>query len=529
MKVVNANEMREIDRITIHERGTPAIRLMEEAGRAVAEMIVNDFSPWNVAIVTGKGNNAGDGFVAAIHLSRRNVKVFLYMLAPPDELSGDARFYFDKLPPDVRKTQVDESNISLFAEEIKNDDCIVDAILGTGVKGTVHGLFAKAIEAINSSYRTVVAIDIPSGLFSDETHFDGISIKATMTVTMGLPKIGMVIPPGVQYCGKLHVAPLSFPLDLLYDKKLKHNLIIADMVRSFMPERQQNSNKKTFGYLLIIAGSTGMTGAAVLAARAASRSGSGLTYLAIPRRCLSAVDAHLIDPVKIPVADTDDGCFSSASFDDIKALLSRIDAVAVGPGLSRNPETREFIHRLLAETANKPILLDADALNLISDATYLLKNRRIPPVLTPHPGEMARLLGLDATPDTVQKNRMYVARSFAREHAVVLVLKGFRTIIAAPDGEIWINTTGNSGLAKGGSGDVLTGLIGGYLAQHIEPPKAAIIGVYLHGLTADVTARRLTERGMTPVDLIQYIPEMYQELARINDDPRIRLPMSEML
>lgn len=521
MKVVTAAEMREIDRITIEERGVPSLKLMEKAGKAVAEQTIKEYSPWNVAIITGKGNNAGDGFVAARYFSQRKIQVFLYMLADKSELRGDALINYEKLPPEVHQFKVDESNLSRMAEEIKNDDCIIDAILGTGVQGTVTGFYASAIEAINSAERPVVSVDIPSGLSADDSYFDGVAMVADQTVTMGLPKLGMVIYPGLEYCGRLRVATLDFPEDLRNSSQWKHNLLLAKEVRSFFPARPANSNKKTFGYVLLIAGSPGMTGAAILAARAAARTGAGLVYVAVPKHCLTAIESQLIEQVKVPLTDIDSGYFCPASFDDLNNLLPKIDAIAIGPGMSQHPECQKFVHLLLEKIVDKPIVLDADGLNAIASMLDLIHSHSAPLILTPHPGEMSRLLGEGNTAEDVQRNRIKIARQFAMEHKVTLVLKGARTIIAVPDGEIWINPTGNSGLAKGGSGDILTGLIAGFLAQKIEPIKSALIGVYVHGLAGDITAKILGERAMTPEDVVNNLPRTFFELSQLDDDPSI--------
>ncbi|MCX7766419.1 MAG: NAD(P)H-hydrate dehydratase, partial [Candidatus Sumerlaeia bacterium] len=341
------------------------------------------------------------------------------------------------------------------------------------------------------------------------------------TITMGLPKLGMVIYPGLEYCGRLRVTALDFPEDLRTSNQWKHNLLLAKEVRSFFPERPANSNKKTFGYVLLIAGSPGMTGAAILAARAAARTGAGLIYVAVPKHCLTAVESQLIEQVKIPVTDIDSGYFCPTSFEDLKDLLPRIDAVAIGPGISQHPECQKFVHLFLEKVVDKPVVIDADGLNAIASRLDLIQNRSTPLILTPHPGEMSRLLGEKNTSEEVQRNRIKIARRFATEHKITLVLKGARTVISAPDGEIWINPTGNSGLAKGGSGDILTGLVAGFLAQKIEPIKSALIGVYVHGLAGDITAKILGERAMTPEDVVNNLPRTFFELSQLHDDPSI--------
>jgi hydroxyethylthiazole kinase-like uncharacterized protein yjeF len=509
MKIVNAEEMREIDRIAIEQRGIPSLTLMERAGEAVARLIIEKIRPRSVAVVTGKGNNAGDGFVAARLLHAAGISTTVLMLGAPESLAGDALRNYDRLPDDLKKENVGDAGV--LAHKLQSADCILDAILGTGVKGAVEGFFAECIHCINRSGKTIVSVDIPSGLLADEVYFEGVSVRANYTVTFGLPKIGMVIHPGAEFVGELHVADLGYPRDLLDNPALTHNLITAEMIRERLPMRPADSNKRTFGYALIVAGSVGMTGAAILAAHAALRSGAGLIYVAIPASLNPILEVQLTEAITIPVPCADGLHFDELSLDEVRKRIKSVDVVALGPGIGQMPETKRFARALFAEI-DRPLILDADGINALAETTHLLTSSpsQAPRLLTPHPGEMSRLLGSSA--QEVQRSRIRTARAFAQKHNVALVLKGARTVIAEPSGQVFINPTGNTGLAKGGSGDVLTGLIAGFAAQELSLLDAALCGVYVHGLTADLAAEDIGERAMIPSDLIAYISKAFRSL-----------------
>lgn len=507
MKIVTADEMRRIDRITIEERSIPGLTLMERAGAAVAEVVQEYLEPTRVAVVTGKGNNAGDGFVVARLLHEKGIAVKALLLADPDEFTRDALLTYQSLPDNVVCQRIQD--VPTLKELIQDADCLVDAILGTGVKGPVTGFLAEAIQAINEAEKRVVSVDIPSGMQADETWSGGACITAYHTVTMGLPKISMVIHPGIEYAGRVTVASLGFPPDLLNAKDIHNNLVTADFVKRCLPPRPANSNKKTFGYLLIVAGSVGMTGAAVLAARAAARSGAGLVYAAVPEKLNAIFESLLIDEITIPLQCSTGLFLDSKSLDRILEFQERVDAIALGPGIGRETETQRLVCELVARL-EKPLAIDADGLNALAGNLDVLLKRKHPTVLTPHPGEMARLQ--NTTPAEVQRQRIQSARSFASKWGVHIILKGARSVIADPSGELYVNPTGNSGMAKGGSGDVLTGLLVGFLAQGMNALESAVCAAYVHGFAGDLAARAIGERAMIPSDLLSHISSAFRAL-----------------
>lgn len=521
MKIVTGEQMREIDRISIEEKRIPGLKLMEHAGESVVNEVLDRFSPTSVAVVTGKGNNAGDGFVVARLLAQKGIFTTVLMLATPQSLSRDAKTNFELLPPETVVIPV--KHYDQLLKELAKHECVIDAILGTGIKGKVRGFYARAIEAINLTDTHIVAIDIPSGLPADGEPVEGTCVKAHLSVTMGLPKLGMVIHPGIEYTGKVVVADIGFPKSLIRDKKIQMNLINDRMVAEALPSRPSQGHKGTFGKLLIVAGSEGMTGAAVLCARAAMRSGVGLVYLCAAKKLNPSFESHLIEPITIPMEHSPDGFLSEDSLDEILRRSAQCDAVVIGPGLGQNPKTVSLVKKLL-EQIGRPIILDADGLNAISDTPDLLLRVKRRIVLTPHPGEIARIT--NTTTKQVQSERIGIARQFAEKYGSVVALKGAQTIIGEPSGQCYINPTGNTGLAKGGSGDVLTGLIGGLRAQLEQVPTkgkndevdnrnaldSCLCGVYLHGSSADIASTDINTRAMIPSDVIQYIGKAFDAL-----------------
>jgi len=506
--------MRRIDRITIEERGISGLTLMERAGRAVANLILDRIKPRSIAVVTGKGNNAGDGFVVARILHRGGLPVVLFMLAGGESLSGDALTNFQSLPTDIPRIPVTEAD--QIARAAGRNDCIVDAILGTGVKGKVTGLFASVIERINSRESTVVAVDIPSGLPADAPYFDDLCVHADYTVTMGLPKIGMMQHPATSYCGEIVVADIGFPTDLLEaETSLKCNLVTPRMTRSLFPERPPAGHKGTFGSAFIIAGSSGMTGAAAMAAMAAARSGAGLVFVAVPESLNPVLEVKITEPITIPLPTRTPGVPDPGMLDLLLEKADEMDAVALGPGMGRAGETKDLIRELVTGIS-KPLVLDADGLNAFSGGHMeRIGKRKAPLILTPHPGELARMIDLET--GRIQKNRINTAREFAVKYKAVLVLKGAGTVIADPGGQIFINPTGNTALSKGGSGDILTGLIAGFLAQGLEPLESCMLGVYAHGLAGELAAVEKTEIAALPGDVLEQIPQVFKILTSKRD------------
>ena len=508
MKVVTAQEMREIDQRAIADFQIPGIVLMENAGFGVSQAVtekLNGVQGKTVTIFAGKGNNGGDGLVAARHLFNMGVDVKVLLLDSPDKVMGEAAVNLEiwrKLGQKVYTiTQKDDLNaVRLF---LVKTDIIVDAIYGTGFGGEVKDYIGRIIEAVNASEKPVISVDIPSGVESDSGRVKGPAIRANMTVTFGLPKAGLLLEPGASYTGDLRVVDISLPGSLLSDEHIRCNLIEDNLVKGWIPFRQATSHKGDYGKLLVIAGSRGMAGAACLAAEAAARIGAGLVSLVVPHDIYEPVASKLTEVMVIPVSQTAEGTISKDALPVIKAMLEKSDVLALGPGLSTNQETAETIRRIVS-FSTIPVVLDADGLNAFVDHTDAFEQTKSPLVLTPHPGEMARLAGIPV--DTVQGDRLQVSRSWSSNWGAVLVLKGARSIVATPEGNTYICATGNPGMATGGSGDVLTGIIAGLLAQGMDAAVAAAAGVHLHGKAGDMAAGEKGMMGLIAGDILQSLP-----------------------
>jgi len=512
LKVVTAQEMKEIDQKAILEFKIPGIVLMENAGRRVVEGVLEKLDGMQgrtVTIFAGKGNNGGDGLVAARHLFNMGVDVKVLLLENPDNITGDAAINLEIWKRMGQKvyaiSQKDDFNaVRLF---LVKTDLVVDAIYGTGFKGKLKDYVGRIIESINASQKPVVAVDLPSGLEADTGNVNGPCIRASLTVTFGLPKIGLLLEPGAGFTGDLRVMDISLPISLLEDEHLKLNLIVKDQVKGWLPFRPNTSHKGDYGRVLIIAGSRGMAGAACLAAEAAARSGAGLVTLAVPEAVYQPVAAKLTEVMVVPVPCTGEGTISKEALPILRGMMERADVLAIGPGLSGNSETGDVVRKIIV-SSGIPLVLDADALNAMAGHTNLFGKVKAPFVLTPHPGEMGRLTGLSAA--SVQQDRLNLSRRWSTEWGAVLVLKGSRSIIASPDGTVYINPTGNPGMATGGSGDVLTGVIAGLLAQGMEASRATAAGVYLHGMAGDRAALEKGMPGLLAGDILHSLPEVFR-------------------
>ena len=523
MKITTAAEMREIDRATSERFGVPSLTLMENAGSAIAQFILQRYtSSSRIAIVCGKGNNGGDGFVVARKLHRAGRVVEVLLLASGSELKGDALTMFERLP--VRPVEITGAE-QLDAESTRsfaNCDLIVDAILGTGFRPPVTGLYADAIAAMNRSDKLIVAVDIPSGADSDAMTpqaGDGIA-RADAIVTFTAPRPAHIF--GNLTRGPIIVAPIGSPPEAIVSSLNLEVTTPRDFAALLAP-RPRDSNKGMFGHALIVGGSFGKSGAAAMAGMAALRAGAGLSTVATPARVLTSVASFAAELMTEPLAETAAGSIALAAAESGRFLdlTKPMTVVAVGPGIGRNPETVQFVHEAVHQT-KVPLVLDADGLNAFEGQTHLLDGRRRPLVLTPHPGEMSRLAGIPIK--AVQADRLNVARKFARDHHLVLVLKGDRTIIALPDGKAWINPTGNPGMATGGTGDILTGMSAGVIAQMPHDyARAAIAAVYLHGLAGDVACERMGEHSLTATDLLDGLPEAYRLATRWASDTNYHL------
>jgi len=523
MKITTAAEMRDIDRATTERFGVPSLTLMENAGSAIARFILENYPAANrVAVICGKGNNGGDGFVVARKLHRAGRVVEVLLLASSTELRGDALVMFERLP--LRPLEITRAQ-ELHAESsrsVGNCDLIVDAILGTGFQPPVRGLYADAIAMMNRSGKPVVAVDIPSGAASDvmtPQSGDGIA-RADAIVTFTAPRPAHVF--GQLTRRPVIVAPIGSPPEAIVSSL---NLEVATPrdFASLLAPRPRDSNKGMYGHALIVGGSFGKSGAAAMAGMAALRAGAGLSTVATPTRVLSSVAAFAAELMTEPLPETNVGSIAVAAADSDRFLnLSKpMTVIAIGPGIGRHPETVEFVHEAVHQT-KVPLVIDADGLNAFEGHAQLLDGRRRPLVLTPHPGEMSRLTGMPIK--AIQADRVTVARNFAREHHLVLVLKGDRTIVALPDGTAWVNPTGNPGMATGGTGDILTGMTAGVLAQmpH-DVARAAIAAVYLHGLAGDVAEERMGEHSLVATDLLNALPEAFRRAARAAEEEVVRI------
>jgi ADP-dependent NAD(P)H-hydrate dehydratase / NAD(P)H-hydrate epimerase len=523
MKITTAEEMRNIDRATTERFGVPSLTLMENAGSAIARFILQRYSEANrVAVICGKGNNGGDGCVVARKLHRAGRVVEVLLLGSRTELKGDALTMFERLP--LRPIEV-TSPQELEAESsrsLAHCELIVDAILGTGFRPPVAGLYANAIAAMNRSDKPIVAVDIPSGADSDAmTPQSGEGIaRADEIVTFTAPRPAHVF--GNLTRGPVLVAPIGSPPEAIVSSLNLEVTTPRDFAALLAP-RPRDSNKGMFGHVLIIGGSFGKSGAAGMAGMAALRAGAGLSTVATPARVLSSVASFAAELMTEPLAETAAGSIALAAAESgrFTDLAKPMTVVAIGPGIGRDPETVQFVHEAVRQT-KVPLVLDADGLNAFEGQTNLLDGRQRPLVLTPHPGEMARLAGISIK--AVQSDRLNVARSFARDHHLVLVLKGDRTIIAFPDGSAWVNPTGNPGMATGGTGDILTGMTAGVIAQMPNDyARAAIAAVYLHGLAGDVAAERMGEHSLVATDLLHGLPEAFRRASQSATDELTRI------
>ncbi len=516
MKVLTGTQMAELDRLA-QEMGLDVLVLMENAGRSVAQALAErvELEGKRVVVLAGKGNNGGDGLVAARHLQNRGAEVRAFILGERGRLSPQAArnaIVLERAGAEVAYLPDEASLAGLELEaHLERAEVIVDALLGLGIQGPVRGYYAKAIELINAAKAFVVAVDLPSGLEADTGQVSGPCVRADLTVTMGLPKLGLLLYPGREFAGEIAVGEVGYPRSLIegFDSRLE--LIDRALVQQLLPKRRAYSHKGDYGKVFVLAGSRGYTGAAALAAEAALRAGAGLVTLGFPASLDPVMEAKLTEVIKHPLPEAD-GALAFAALEEIEESLKLQgqDVLALGPGLSRRPETARLVKELVQRVSPSLLMvIDADGLNNLSDEPQLLKEAKAPLVLTPHPGELSRLS--KQTIAEIEADRVGSARSFAAEYNVVLALKGVPTVVALPDGRCYLNSTGNSGLASGGSGDVLTGLIAGLMGQGLKPWEAAVCGVYLHGLVADRLRPETGERGMIAGDLVRKLPEVLRE------------------
>jgi NAD(P)H-hydrate epimerase len=509
MKIANAAEMREIDRATSQRFGVPSLTLMENAGSAVAEFVVARYpSAERVGVVCGKGNNGGDGFVAARKLKAAGREVRVMLLAEPAELRGDAAEMFARLPVAPVIARNGDELEREQARAVFESEVLLDAILGTGFKPPVSGLYAEAIRLLNASPAHVVAVDIPSGADADVMGEQTRTVaRADAVVTFTAPRPAHIF--GRVTDGPTLIAPIGSP-DQAIVSSLQLNLITAREIAPLIGPRPLNANKGSFGHVLVIGGSVGKAGSVAMAGMAALRSGAGLSTVATPKSVLATVAGFHPEVMTEPLDETDAGTISTRAGERMNAVIKGMTVLAVGPGISRNPETSDFVRSLVVKSKT-PLVLDADGLNAFEGRAAELNGKGRTLVITPHPGEMARLT--ESTIAAVQRDRINVARTFAREHELIVVLKGHRTLIAQPDGTVWVNTTGNPGMATGGTGDILTGMVAGLIAQNPQHiVEAVIAAVHLHGLAGDVARESMGEHSLVATDLVKALPEAFRRV-----------------
>lgn len=524
MRILDTAQMREADRRTIHDLGIPARVLMENAGRQVAGAIENtfdDFPLMRVTVLCGRGNNGGDGFVAARVLIEHCIEVRVYLLGSAADVTGDARANLDVL----RRLGVDVVEVAnaadweLVGTSALDVDLIVDALCGTGLRGPIHGLIETVVADVNTSGVRVVSIDLPSGLSADHHNIDGPAVEARLTVALAAPKLPLVLPPAEYHVGQLVVVDIGIPDQVIDDiEGPRIDMLTRTEMAGLIALRRADSHKGDYGRVLIVAGSTGHAGAAVLAAKAALRSGAGLVTVAAPVSLVPIIAASGAEYMTLALPETPEGTVSADSLDAVIAF--RADVIAAGPGLGTGAAVATFVHGLV-ERSGVPLILDADALNAFVDcAEALVARGGVPIVITPHPGEMARLLGTSI--EHVQRERLTVALDFARTHDVHVVLKGHRTIVADPSGAAGVNMTGNPGMATAGAGDVLTGVLAGWFAQLRDARRAARLGVYLHGMAGDLAQTVHSQTALIAGDLIAHLGEAVQKL--LEPSPRHQIP-----
>jgi hydroxyethylthiazole kinase-like uncharacterized protein yjeF len=515
MRVLNTQQMREADRRTIDDIGIPSIVLMENAGRqavAAMEAAFEDLPGSRVGVLCGRGNNGGDGFVVARTLVQRGIDTVVFLLGSVSEVRGDARTNLESLGR-IGLTVVEITTAQeweLHFTEISECDVIVDAIVGTGFHGRLTGLLETVVADVNGLGVPIIAIDLPTGLSADTHEIEGEAIEASMTVTLAAPKIPLVFPPADTHAGDLVIADIGIPLPVLDELEGPYlELLTRERMREIVPARASDSHKGDFGRVLIVAGSLGRTGAAHLAAVGALRSGAGLVTVATPRSCLPILAAMGPEYMTEPLEETEGGAIDFAALD--RVLEIKADVIAIGPGIGQAPATAAFVQGLV-ERAGVPLVLDADALNAYSgDPERLVGRDGVDVIVTPHPGEMARLLNLGI--QEVQRDRLTHARDFATAHRVHVVLKGHRTLIAGPDGRTFVNLTGNPGMATGGTGDLLTGMIAAWFAQLLDAEAACKLSVYLHGSAGDLAEADEGEVALTAGDVASRLGDAVLELT----------------
>lgn len=511
--IVTAKQIASMDRYAIDDLEIPGTTLMENAGRGIVEIalsLLGNPERKQVHVYCGSGNNGGDGYVVARHLSNKGADVHVFVLAKREKIHGDALINLNIL---LNMGQ----DVSFIEQVPQNEkpDLVIDAMLGTGVAGSLRGLFAEVAEFINAQKVPVLSVDIPTGVNADTGAVDGPAIRATATATMALLKRGLVFSPGREYAGQVSIVDISMPPAVVKAKQKNVWLLEKKDVAPLIPTRTPDAHKNKCGTVATVAGSEGFTGAACLSSEAALRAGAGLSYLCIPQSLNAILETKLTEVITWPFDDAGMGYLHKGCFQEMIIPLQKQNVAAVGPGLGQHDGTKHLVH-LLLENLKLSLVLDADGLNACAGNTDKIKAYRGEMILTPHPGELSRLI--EKSTAEIAANRIEIARETAAAFSTVLVLKGGPTIIALPDGRVFINSTGNAGMATAGSGDVLTGVVAAFLAQGLSAAQAAIAGVYVHGLAGDLAKNELGEMGVLAGDILRFVPNAILELQGGSDE-----------
>lgn len=522
MRIFTAEAMREVDRTAIEEVGLPSLVLMENAALGLVEAVAELFpDAVDVAVLCGPGNNGGDGLALARHLDCRGYRVHVFLVTGGKEPGGDAGVQLAVCRHhDIALTPVaGEGEVAAALEACVQADLVVDALFGTGLGRPLEGLFAELVEGLNDLPVPVLAVDLPSGLNGSKAEIFGPHVIADATVSFAAPKVAHVFPPTLEAVGELVVTDLGVPPALLDEVATGDgvlDLMLLEELAGLLPPRRPDSHKGTYGHVLVVAGAPGRSGAAVMTARGAVRGGAGLVTAAVPEPLLATVDGGSLESMTVPLAAGPEGEVAAAAVETLLAVARDKDVVALGPGLGQGEGTAEAIRDAVLRLP-LPLVLDADGCNAFAGRLGALAERSAATVLTPHPGELGRLLGVGG--NEVQADRVAAVRRAARESGAVVVLKGFQTLIAAPTGDdrpatVSVCPLGNPGMATGGSGDVLTGLVAALLAQLGAAPSAARLGVYLHALAGDLAAAEVGEVPLAAGDLLAALPVAFRRLEQ---------------
>lgn len=504
--ILTSKAQRKLDERAV-TAGITSLALMESAGRSAAEIIlarVPDIESKHVVIICGRGGNGGDGLVVGRYLQDRSPHISVFLFAQRGQLRSDTATNAAALEKRGSASLIYlTDDLAPLQKALTEADVVIDALFGVGLDRPLEGRYSMAVAMINDCGTQCVALDIPSGLAADNGRIFDCAVKAELTIAMEFLKPAHLLFPARHYAGKVDIAAVDYPERARAEIEPSAFLIEQSDIQPLFPARRQDGHKGDFGRVLVVAGSRGMTGAAILTAQAALRSGAGLVYLAAPRSLNSILEATLIETITIPLPDHQ-GRLSNTAKEPLLANLEGKDVLAIGPGLSRSSQVGDLVRTVLAE-AKVPVVLDADGISAFTDHLHLLEEVETELILTPHPGELAGLISIP--PEEISADRFAVARTFAQQYHLHLVLKGKPTVIASPRGEVFVNPTGNTGLASGGSGDVLTGIIAGLIGQGASGLNAALLGVYLHGFTADMLATDRAERAILPTDLLAVLPQ----------------------